>query len=124
MDRMFGPEEEWLPMKDAFLPTTDIVETAGRYDITVELPGMKPEDVQVEIDQGRLMIHGAKQEERKEADKTYHRVERRFGQFRRVLPLPGPVDEGLVTARFENGVLRIAVPKAETARAKRIEVKA
>lgn len=124
VDRMMGPDDEWWPMKDAFLPKADLVETAGRYDVTVELPGLKPADVKVEIENGNLIVHGKKEEEKKEEGKTFHRVERRFGEFRRVLPLPGPVNEEMVTAQFKDGLLQIAVPKAETVRTKRIEVKA
>ena len=124
VERMMAPDEDWWQMKDAFLPKADLVETAGRYDVAIELPGLKPADVKVEIENGNLVVHGTKQEEKKEEGKTFHRMERRFGEFRRVLPLPGPVNEEMVTAQFKDGLLRIAVPKAETVRAKRIEIKA
>lgn len=125
VDRMMGPEDDWWPVKEGgFLPKADLVETAGRYDVTIELPGLQPADVKVEIENGNLIVHGTKQEEKKEEGKTFHRTERRFGEFRRMLPLPGPVNEEMVTAQFKDGLLRIAVPKAETVRAKRIEVKA
>jgi HSP20 family protein len=120
---MFGPEEAWWPANEAFAPRTDLIETAGRYEVTVELPGMKAEDVTVEFDEGRLVIQGHKQEEKDMKEKKFHRVERRFGEFRRVLPMPGPVNETLVTARFADGVLTVAVPKAETAMARKIEIK-
>jgi HSP20 family protein len=123
LDRMFGADEMW-PQQDVFVPRTDVVETAGRYDVSVELPGMKPEDVQVEFQNGHLVIHGQKQEETEEKERSFHRVERRFGAFRRVLPMPGPVNEGQVTAQFKDGVLTVAVPKAEASIAKKIEIKA
>jgi HSP20 family protein len=120
---MFGPEEAWWPVAEGFAPRTDLIETAGRYEVTVELPGMKAEDVTVEFEDGRLVIHGEKQEEQEVKEKKYHRVERRFGEFRRVLPMPGPVNEALVTARFADGVLTVAVPKADAAVARKIEIK-
>lgn len=123
VDRMFGPEEAWWPVTEAFVPRTDLIETAGRYEVTVELPGMKAEDVTVEFEEGRLVIQGHKQEEKEVKEKKYHRIERRFGEFRRVLPMPGPVNETLVAARFADGVLTVAVPKAETAMARKIEIK-
>jgi HSP20 family protein len=122
MDRMMKPEEEW-PMMEAFAPEADVIETAGRYDVKIELPGMKPEDVQVEIVKDHLIVHGRKQEEKKEEGKTFHRMERRYGEFRRVLPLPGAVNAEQVTAQFKEGVLTVAVPKAEGALAKKIEIK-
>lgn len=126
VDRMLGPDDAWWPTKEMFVPRADMIETAGRYEVTVELPGMKAEDVDVEFQDGRLVIHGVKREEKEETDgkeKTLHRVERRYGEFRRVLPMPGPVDEGMVTARFQNGILTVAVPKAEAVLAKKIEIK-
>jgi HSP20 family protein len=123
VDRMLAPDDAWWATKDGFIPRTDVIETAGRYDVTVELPGLKPEDVQVEFQEGHLVIHGTKKEEKEKQDQTFHRVERRYGEFRRVLPMPGPVDEGMVTAQFKDGVLIVAVPKAEAAIARKIEVK-
>jgi HSP20 family protein len=121
LDRMFG-EDEWFA-KEAFVPVADVIETAGRFDVTLELPGLKPEDVQVEIEQGQLVIHGVKRDEKEEKGQTFHRVERRFGEFRRRLPLPGGVDEGQVLARYQDGVLRITLPKTATAQKKAIEIK-
>jgi HSP20 family protein len=123
MDRLMKMDDQWWPTKEDFAPEADVIETAGRYDVKVELPGMKPEDVKVEIEEGHLIIQGTKQEEKKEEGKTFHRVERRFGEFRRVLPLPGAVNDEQVTAQFKDGVLTVAIPKAEGATAKRIEVK-
>jgi HSP20 family protein len=122
LDRMFGDDEGFA--KEAFVPAADVIETAGRFDVTLELPGLKPEDVDVEIEQGQLMIHGVKRDEKEEKGQTFHRIERRTGEFRRHLPLPGGVDEANVMARFDNGVLRITLPKTETAKKKAIEIKA
>jgi HSP20 family protein len=105
-----------------FVPRTNFAETEGEYEVTVDLPGLKPEEVTVEVKDGNLWISGKREEEKEEKGKTYHRVERRYGEFRRVLTLPGPVDREKVVAKFENGVLRIAVPKKEEAKPKRIEV--
>ena len=92
-------------------------------EITVELPGMKPEDVKVEVLEGRLMIHGEKKEEKEVTDKTFHRVERRYGEFRRTLPLPTTIDAEKVVAEFKDGVLKVTVPKVPAAQPKNIEVK-
>ena len=123
VDRMFGPEEEWWPTGEAFTPRTDLVETPQAMEVTVELPGMKPEDVKVEVLEGRLTIHGEKKEEKEETGKTFHRVERRYGEFRRILPLPATIDAEKVVAEFKDGVLKVTVPKVPAAQPKTIEVK-
>jgi HSP20 family protein len=110
--------------KLGFYPTTDVVETEKRFEVTVDLPGLKPEEVNVELKNGELWISGKREEEKEEKGKTYHRIERRHGEFRRVLPLPSAIREEEIEAKFESGVLRITVPKTEEAKSKHIEVKA
>lgn len=103
-----------------FVPNVDLVEKESEFEVTVDLPGLKPEEVTVEFKGGSLWISGERKEEKE--DKAYHRVERRYGQFRRVLPLPSAVKEGEIEAKFTDGVLKVSVPKAEEAKTKRIEV--
>jgi len=90
---------------------------------TSELPGLKPEEVNVELSAGCLWISGNKQEESEEKGKTYHRVERRHGEFRRMVQLPTAVEENNVKARFEHGVLTVTIPKSKQAKTKRIPIK-
>ena len=78
----------------------------------------------MELKDGDLLISGKREEQEEEKGKTYHRVERRHGEFHRVLPLPSTIKEDKIEAKFDNGVLRIIVPKSEEAKAKHIEVKA
>jgi HSP20 family protein len=106
-----------------FVPRVDLVEEENEFAVTVDLPGLKPEEVQVEFKGGALWITGERKEEKEEKDKTYHRVERSHGEFRRVLPLPMAVKEDEIEAKFTDGVLKVSVPKAEAAKAKHIEVK-
>ena len=122
-DRLFRTDEEWFKPV-GFVPRTDVAETESGFEVTAELPGLKPEEVQVEIKEGSLWISGEKKEEKEEKGKTFHRVERRRGEFRRVLPLPTNVDEEQIEARVEDGVLHVLVPKIETATPRKIEVKA
>lgn len=124
MDRVFRLDEDWWPDRGAFVPRTDMTETPTAIEITAELPGMKPEDVKVELQDGRLTIHGEKREEKEEKDTTFHRVERRFGEFRRVLDLPRAVEEDKITAEFKDGLLKVVVPKTAEAQPRHIEVKA
>jgi len=124
MEPLLGSEEEWLPFGGEFVPTVNLVETEEGFEVTAELPGMKPEDVHVELHENSLWISGEKKEEQEEKGKTYHRVERRSGEFRRVLPLPTPVDKESIGAEYREGVLKITLQKTEEVKPKRIEVKA
>jgi HSP20 family protein len=122
-DRFWG-EEGWLARRPSFYPTVDLVETENQFEVMVDLPGLKPEEVDVELKNGNLWISGKREERKEEKGSTYHRVERRHGEFRRMLPLPTTISEEKIEAKFENGVLRVVVPKTEEAKAKHIEVKA
>jgi HSP20 family protein len=123
MERLFRPEEG-LNGFEKFLPMSNFAETEKAYEVTVELPGMKPEEFNVEVKNGELWITGEKKEEKEEKGKTWHRVERRHGEFRRIFALPAEVKEEEVNAEYKEGVLRITVPKAEVAKPRKIEVKA
>ena len=84
---------------------------------------MEPDQVHVELKDGALWITGEKKEEKEETGKTYHRIERRHGEFRRMLPLPASIDESKIDAKFEKGVLIVTVPKSEQSKTRHIEVK-
>jgi HSP20 family protein len=91
--------------------------------IRAELPGAKPEDVDVTVQNGVLTISGRREEEREEERGGYLVRERRFGSFRRSLQLPEDVDESKINARFENGVLEVTVQGAAAAREpKRVQI--
>jgi HSP20 family protein len=122
MERFFGNGgEEWGITR--FTPSLNVSETDDGYEVSVELPGLKPDDVKVELSAGSLSISGEKQEKEEEKGKTFHRIERRHGEFRRTIQLPGAVQDDKVEAKFENGVLTIEVPKSEEVKPKRVEVK-
>lgn len=122
-ERVFGEGDGWLIERGEFVPMVNLSETEESLEVTVELPGLKPEDFNVEVKEGHLWISGEKKEEKEEKGKTFHRIERRYGEFRRVIPLPAAVDEEKIEARFTDGVLRVMVPKSEGAKPKHIEVK-
>ncbi len=123
LERYFGPEEGWLNGGKGFVPTTNLAETETEYEVTVELPGLKPEEVKVELQNGDLVISGERREEKEEKQRTYHRIETSFGSFMRRIPIPGEVNETKVDAAFANGVLKVTLPKGEAARPKQIKVK-
>jgi HSP20 family protein len=126
MERFFGTEEGWngLEKVEGFAPRVNLAETEKEYEVTVELPGMKPEEFNVEFKEGALWVSGHRKEEKEEKGKTFHRIERHYGEFRRVIPLPAEVMEEKVEAAFKEGVLTVTIPKAEHVKPRRIEVKA
>jgi len=121
-ERMFATEE-W-PWGEGFAPRTNVAETAEALEVTVELPGMKPEEFHVEVHNHELWVTGEKKEEKEEKGKTFLRVERRHGEFKRVIPLPENVNVEKVVAEYKEGVLRIAIPKTGETKTKQIEVTA
>jgi len=107
-------------------PRVDETEDEKAYHVTVELPGMDEKDVEVVMSEGMLTIRGEKKQEQEEKGKDFYRKERTYGSFRRVLPIPGEIDESKIAASFKKGLLTIDLPKTEQARkkVKHIEVKA
>lgn len=121
VEKFFGGNADQLGLT-RFMPSLNVSETDAEYAVTAELAGMKPEDVHVEMKDGNLWISGDKQEEKEEKGKTFHRVERRHGEFRRVVQLPDAAPAEKVIATFEHGVLSIRIPKAEEVKPTRIPV--
>lgn len=104
-------------------PLTDITEDEKEYLVKVELPEMKKEDVQVNIENGILRIKGERKAEKEEKTKKYHRIERSYGTFERSFTLPEAADGTKVTAEYKDGILRVHLPKTEKAKATITQVK-
>ncbi|MFS8636977.1 MAG: Hsp20/alpha crystallin family protein [Gemmatimonadota bacterium] len=105
-----------------FEPAVDITERDDALVLTAELPGMRREDIEVELDNNVLTIRGEKKEEREEKGEERYLYERRFGSFSRSFTLPRTVDPDRISARYERGVLTVTLPKLEESKGKRIEV--
>lgn len=99
---------EWAPAIDVVQQDDDLV-------VRAELPGARPEDVEVTVHQGVLTISGKREEQREEERGEYLVRERRSGSFRRSLQLPGGIDENSIRARFDNGVLEVSIEGAAAA---------
>ena len=104
-------------------PALDIFERKDAYVVTVELPGVQADDLQITLEGGLLTIQGERHVPQDAADQHFHRVERRYGAFRRSITLPAHAMAEGIQASFEDGVLQILVPKAEEAKPKRIQVR-
>jgi HSP20 family protein len=110
-------------MTTAWAPALDISERKDAYLVTVEVPGVEPEDLDITMEDGLLTIKGERQFTSESSEQQYHRVERRYGAFRRSITLPAQVQADHIEATFDSGVLQIVVPKAEEAKPKRIQVR-
>ena len=127
MNRMFdglfrgGWQDEDL--SGAWSPAVDIAEAAENYTVKVELPGVSKDDVKITMRDNVLTIRGEKKQEKETKEANYQRVERTYGSFSRSFTLPTGVKAGEVDATYKDGILSIALPKAEEAKPKQIEVK-
>lgn len=104
-------------------PSVDISETEGEYQIQVEIPDVKKEDVKVTLEDGVLTIQGQRKQEQEESGTKYHRIERSYGSFARTFSLPDVIETDKVRAEYKDGVLHLYLPKSEKAKPKAIEVK-
>jgi len=112
MERFLGPPaESGPPLMRAWAPRVDVMETDQEVVVKADLPGMEPQDVEVEVEDGVLVLRGERKEERAETDKEVHRVERVMGRFYRALRLPPGADLERVTATGAHGVLTVTIPK-------------
>ena len=122
---LFGPS--WLPRLkmpefEEISPTVDIFEEGHDIVMKAELPGMKKEDIEVNITDDIITLSGEKKKEEKIEKKNYHRLERSYGSFVRSFRLPTEVQTEQVKAQFKDGILEIRVPKTEEAKKKEKKV--
>lgn len=112
-------EKPFSQMQESLVsPNVDLSETDKELKVTAELPGVKEEDVSITLNDNILTIKGEKKMEKEEKGKTFHRVERSYGQFSRSFTLPFKADPNKVDASFEKGLLNIVVTKPEGAELK------
>ena len=105
------------------VPAVNLEETENAYKISVELPGMTKEDIQISLENKIVTISGEKKAVEEQKDKNFHRVERSYGKFQREFKLTSTLDRDKILAEYTNGVLDVTVPKAEEAKPKQIEIK-
>ncbi|MGQ9926136.1 MAG: Hsp20/alpha crystallin family protein [Chloroflexaceae bacterium] len=124
VNRLF--EESFVPMlptrDGSFMPALDLSETPDAYIVEMAVPGMKPEDLNVTIENGVLSISGEVKKSSEEQERNYHRIERRYGRFCRTITLPSTVRGDAIEAHLEHGVLTLRVPKAEEVKPRKITI--
>ena len=109
--------------REKYVPSLDVSETKDAYLVHVDLPGVDPADVKVEMHDGKLAISGKRETKTEDKDRNFHRVERSRGSFFRALSVEGEVDVDNIEAKYEHGVLNIKLPKVAKQQPKKIEIK-
>jgi HSP20 family protein len=104
-------------------PALDVEEKEGTYVVKADLPGVKKEDIHIELENGTLTLRGERKAEREETRGTWHRVERTYGNFERRFRLPEGVSENDIHAKYTDGVLELTIPAPKPTEPKAIEVK-
>lgn len=121
-DEFFEPFAGDLQFGREFNPACDIEETQDAYEIDFDLPGVRKEDIKIELSERQLQVSGERKSEREQKGKNRRLWERSYGTFSRSFILPSGIDPDRVQADFESGELRIRIPKSEESRARQIEI--
>ena len=119
--RLFG-QPRFFPPDVTVWPVIDIAETEENVLIKAELPGCKPENIEVTVQGGTITLSGEKQESIREKNENVFHAESTYGRFRRDLVLPAEVKADKITAQYHDGVLTVTLPKEEKAKARRITI--
>jgi len=130
----YRPMENWLSPFESFWrsaygneecylsPLTDILERKDEYVLYAEMPGVSKDDFKVELDNNLLTISGKKNIHEKREDEQFYRAERQCGDYKRSFRIGEEIDKDKISAKYENGVLEIVLPKAEMAKPKQVEI--
>ncbi len=121
LEDRYGPDESRTSVSD-WTPAVDIKEEQDRFVLRADVPGVEPEGIEVTMENGVLTVRGERQFENREQKDGYRRVERASGRFYRRFTLPDTADSDAITARSQNGVLEVAIPKQPQVRPRRISV--
>ncbi|ROQ89568.1 Hsp20/alpha crystallin family protein [Desulfosoma caldarium] len=123
MDRLFAGFRGIRPLRMGVFPLLNVSEDKDNLYVRAELPGIQASDLDISVEGDTLTLRGERKSHEAEENVSYHRREREFGRFRRSLTLPTRIDVDKVEAVFQNGILKITLPKAEEVRPKQIAVK-
>jgi HSP20 family protein len=115
LDWPFSERKAW--------PSLDIAEDENAFLVTAEIPGVKAEEIDINVHGNMLTISGEKKLEQEKKEKGYYHLERKYGSFRREVALPSDVDSEKIDAAYKNGILSITLPKTEKSKAVKVKVK-
>lgn len=109
-------------MGGSWFPSADVEEEADHYMLSLEIPGMRKDDLNIEVIDNQIVVSGERKQEESRKSKGSVYSERRFGRFQRSFALPTHVDAGKIEAQYQDGVLKLYVPKSESAKPRQIKV--
>ena len=122
-DDFFGVNRRRMDLQNFdWTPRVNVEEKEELFEITAEVPGMKKDEIDIEVQDGVLTIRGERKFEKEENGTNYHICERSYGTFQRAFTLPENVREDNIEAEYKDGILRLALPKAEPQKPKEIKV--
>ncbi len=127
INRVFRDSYSGQPGDDSlttssFAPAVDVYEDEHSVTLKIEVPGIDEKDIDVQLENNTLSVHGERKIEKEEKEENYRRVERQYGSFTRTFNLPPTVDSEKVSANYDKGVLKISLPKKAEAKPKQIKV--
>ena len=106
----------------SWTPAMDLVEAEDHFLLRADLPGLREEDVNIEVRDNTLRISGERKAEHEQRERGWYRLERQFGKFSRALTLPEGINPDAIEAKFDHGVLEVLIPKPEERKPRRIEI--
>lgn len=120
MNRTFSQDNE---APRVWAPAVDVAENEREIVLHAELPGMKKDDIDIQLTGDTLTLRGERKRESSTRSEHYHRLERQYGAWQRIFQIETPVDAHQVSASYEGGVLTIRLPKQAAVRPRQIEIK-
>lgn len=121
-NQFFGDTSGGRTGGQSWVPAVDVHEEDDAYVVEADIPGLKKEDIHLEVIENTLTIKGERKSERETKKDGFRRVERSYGSFQRSVEVPGGFDAENVSAKFEDGVLKVRMPKREETKPRRIAV--
>ena len=123
MDMDLVPTLDFVPATDfAFIPACNVEETDTHYLLSFDVPGVKKEDIKIDLRGHTLIVSGERKEESEQKSKTQYRSEASYGSFQRSFELAEDVKADQIEAQYENGVLRVGVPKTKATKSEQIKI--
>lgn len=114
--------EESDIIQSTWSPAVDIYETENELVLTAELPGVEEKDVEIKVEDNTLSLRGERKFEKETREENYHRIERAYGSFYRSFSLPNYVDQEKISAEYENGLLKVHLPKKPEVKPRKVKI--
>jgi len=119
-----GMEDDSTLATSAWAPKSDIKEEDSQFIVSIDIPGVALDDINVSMENNTLTIKGNREIEHKDSNKNFMRIEREFGEFHRQFALPRGINEAGISAKMKHGVLKILIPKQEETLGRNIQITA